>query len=234
MFTESADIYDLVYSFKDYKKEAEEIKELIRSKKPEARSILDIGCGTAEHHIHLKDIFSIDGIDINDKFVSIASRKNPFGSYSIDDMASFDLHKKYDIIMCLFSSIGYLKTVDQIISALKCFNDHLNPGGLLLLEPWFTPENYTGKIGMSTYEKNDLKICRMAHGYADGIYSILNFHYLIATPDKGVRHLDERHELRMTSTEEMMSALNQAGFIARFDNTGLIGRGMYYGTKKNL
>jgi len=35
MFTESADIYDLVYSFKDYKKESEEIRTAIKSKRPD-------------------------------------------------------------------------------------------------------------------------------------------------------------------------------------------------------
>ena len=69
MFTESSDIYDLVYSFKDYKKEAEEIAAVIKAKRPGCNTILDIACGTAEHHKYLKETFEIDGIDINEKFI---------------------------------------------------------------------------------------------------------------------------------------------------------------------
>ena len=114
MFTESSDIYDLVYSFKNYKKEAEEITAIIKVKRPDCKTILDIACGTAEHHKYLKDNFEIDGIDINEKFIKIARLKNLNGSYSVADMTKFDLHKKYDVVICLFSSIGYLRTFDTI------------------------------------------------------------------------------------------------------------------------
>ncbi len=90
-----------------------------------------------------------------------ASQKNLQG-YSVADMSDFALNKKYDVVICLFSSIGYLKTFEEIVSALKCFNQHLNFNGLLILEPWFTSDNfYKGMISMTTYDKEDIKICRI-------------------------------------------------------------------------
>src|SRR6476646_6634630 len=115
MFTESAEIYDLIYSFKDYQKESEELKLILKSKSPQSKTILDIGCGTAEHHKYLKDSFAIDGIDLSEKFIATARQKNPQGSYTVADMAAFDLNKRYDVIICLFSSIGYLRTFDKIV-----------------------------------------------------------------------------------------------------------------------
>jgi ubiquinone/menaquinone biosynthesis C-methylase UbiE len=232
MFTESSDIYDLVYSFKDYQKESEEIKHIIKAQRPDCKTILDIGCGTAEHHKYLKGHFTIDGIDINEKFISIARQKNSGGNYSVADMTSFDLDNKYDVIICLFSSIGYLRSVDKIVSALKCFNRHLNPNGLVILEPWFTVDNYNpGKVHMTTYDKENIKICRMNLSYVENNFSILNFQYLLGTIDKGIQHFEERHELRLSSKEEMINAFKTADFEVTFDERGLIGRGMYYGTK---
>lgn len=86
MFTESADLYDLIYSFKDYQKESEEIISAISTKKPGCKSILDVGCGIAEHHKYLKDKFQIDGLDINGKFIESAKAKNQSGSYYVADM----------------------------------------------------------------------------------------------------------------------------------------------------
>jgi ubiquinone/menaquinone biosynthesis C-methylase UbiE len=234
MFTASSDIYDLVYSFKDYKKETEEIIAIIKAKRPDCKTILDIACGTAEHHKYLKGNFEIDGIDINEKFIEIARLKNLNGSYSVGDMTKFNLDKKYDVVICLFSSIGYLRTFDSIVSALKCFNQHLNPNGLVIVEPWFTEENsLANRIDMTTYDKEDIKICRIAHSYPENEFSILNFHYLFGTIDQGVRHFEERHEVRRTSMKEMFEAFKEVNFDVTFDEKGLTGRGMYYGIKKD-
>ena len=54
MFTKSSDFYDLLYSSKNYQKESEVLIGQIKKRKPAAKTILDIFCGTAEHHKNLK------------------------------------------------------------------------------------------------------------------------------------------------------------------------------------
>jgi len=46
VFSRSAEIYDAVYSFKDYAAEAERVNERIQSRRPGAASLLD-GAGRA-------------------------------------------------------------------------------------------------------------------------------------------------------------------------------------------
>jgi len=48
-------------------------------------------------------------------------------------MVVFDLGKTYDVVMCLFSSIGYVKTLDRVTLALERFKSHTNDGGLILV-----------------------------------------------------------------------------------------------------
>lgn len=67
-----------------------------------------------------------------------------------------------------------------------------------------------------------------------GKLSILNFHYLLGTPDKGIRSFEERHELAMFSKEEMIKSFRENNFDVTHDEQGLTGRGMYYGVKKNI
>lgn len=84
MFSESASLYDLIYSrFKDYEDEASQIDALIKSGHSDASSVLDVACGTGEHARILSERFgySVDGVDIEGEFVRIAQQKNPKGRF---------------------------------------------------------------------------------------------------------------------------------------------------------
>ena len=43
------------------------------------------------------------------EFIRIAKNKNPAGHYQVADMIDFDLGKRYDVLVSLFSSIGSSK-----------------------------------------------------------------------------------------------------------------------------
>jgi ubiquinone/menaquinone biosynthesis C-methylase UbiE len=229
MFADTAEFYDLIYSFKDYKKEAEAVTAIIKASCRGCKSVLDVGCGTSEHHLHMKDHFQMDGIDLNPSFVKISKQKNTSGNYVTADMATFRINRKYDVILCLFSSIGYLKTKEDIVKTLLAFKAHLNPGGVAIVEPWFTKDTWTaGNLQMLTYEDQTRKICRISRSYLDGEFSVLNFHYLIGTPER-VQNFEEEHRLRLTTKEEMLAAFLSAGFEVSFEENGLTGRGLYLG-----
>ncbi len=85
---------------------------------------------------------------------------------------------------------------------------------------------------MIASDKDDIKICRMNRSYLSGDFSILNFHYLVGSMNNGIQYFQEEHKLRLTSKEEMFQAFKHANFDATFEEKGLVGRGMYYSTKK--
>ena len=230
MFSASADLYDLVYSsFKDYPVEATELAALIRRIHPRAITVLDVACGTAEHARLLHEVhgFDVDGLDLDPSFVRIARTKLRDGSVFEADMTSFSLSERYDVITCLFSSIGYVKTLDNVQRALESFRAHLAPGGTVIVEPWFPPGVLqNGRISVNTAESPDVKVCRMAHTEIDGRLSRLRFDYLIGRAS-GIEHASEIHELGVFSTEEMMECFRKAGLDAEHDEKGPSGRGLF-------
>jgi SAM-dependent methyltransferase len=227
MFSISAELYDALYSFKDYAAESSKIRRLVERECPRAKTILDVACGTAEHAKYLSADFEIDGIDLEPKFIEIARTKNPGGNYSVADMRSFQLGKRYDVVQCLFSSIGYLLTPEDIIAALKCFRAHLAPGGIILVEPWLAPSAWKlGNPYMITVDKPNLKVCRMNVAEREGDISIIRFHYLIGT-NQGVRHEEEIHRLALIPTETMANYFHAAGLRCEFDRAGLFDRGLF-------
>ena len=232
MFTESSEIYDLVYSFKDYQKESQEIKNIIHEHMPACKTVLDVACGTGEHHKFLKDQYQIDGLDLNHIFLEKARQKNPTGAYFHADMTDFDLDKTYDVILCLFSSIGYARTLEKVAGTLNCFRQHLNPGGLVIVETWITPEAFEeGRMDMLTYNQDDYIVCRMNDSSNVGKLSGMKFYFLVGKKNERIRHFEELHELGLFTVEEMKEAFTTANFQVEFDREGFMGRGLYCGKR---
>src|SRR5438874_12499220 len=123
MFIESAELYDAIYSFKDYAAEAAQVAGLVRAAHPKARSILDVACGTGEHARQLSAScgFDVDGLDLDAGLLRVAREKHPSGSFFHADMSDFNLETRYDAVLCLFSSIAYLVTLERTRRALACF-----------------------------------------------------------------------------------------------------------------
>jgi SAM-dependent methyltransferase len=230
MFTQSAELYDLIYSsFKNYVEETGRLASLIRREHPHARTILDVACGTAEHARILSDEhgFEVDGLDLDAAFVRIARDKLRRGTVYEGDMTSFALPRQYDVVQCMFSSIGYVRTLENVGRALQRFRAHLAPSGLVLVEPWFSPGVMQhGRISVNTAATADVQVARLAHTEVDGRLSRIRFEYLIGRPS-GIEHAVEVHELGLFTTEEMLDCFRQAGLIATHDPQGVDGRGLF-------
>ncbi len=232
MFTESAEFYDAIYSFKDYVAEATQIAGRIRSVRPEARTILDIACGTGEHARLLAERhgFEVDGLDLDAGLLRAARQKHPSGRFFEADMSDFTVDRRYDAILCLFSSIGYLVTLERVVRALECFRRHLATGGVLLVEPWFPPGALdTSRLFRLAGTHEGTNITRVGRNEVEGQISRLHFEYEVDAPD-GKRRLTEVHELGLFTRDEMGHSFQRAGLDAHFDPIGLSGRGLWAAT----
>lgn len=230
MFTQSARYYDLIYSKKDYETEVEILLQIIHQRlSTGSRKLLDVACGTGRHIESLKEHFEVEGLDLNAELLEIAAQRNPDVPFHCGDMISFELNKKFDIVTCLFSSIGYVKTKENLCQAIRCMGKHVAPGGLLIIEPWFTPDSWTANTVHALFiDEPDLKIARINTSLVEGRLSIFDFHYLVGTPQETI-HFVESHALGLFETSEIVDAFRSAGFIVFFDPKGLTGRGLFTG-----
>jgi ubiquinone/menaquinone biosynthesis C-methylase UbiE len=234
LYRQLAKYYDLIYSFKDYKKEVVRIKTLIsKYKKSEGKELLDVACGTGHHLECLRDEFSCMGVDVSDEILEV-TRKNVAGVvFKQADMTAFSLGKEFDVITCLFSSIGYVKTCANLRKTMRNFSRHLKRGGVVLIEPWLTKSTYTpGLPHMTVYDGKDIKIARLNVSELRGNLSVMDMHYLVAERDKGVKHFVDRHELALFEVDETLKIMKNTGLKSKFLKRGLMpGRGMLVGVK---
>jgi SAM-dependent methyltransferase len=231
MFSQTARYYDKIYqSMKDYGAEAEKLIAIIHVyRRSTGNRLLDVACGTGLHLSYLKQQFQVEGLDIDEELLAIARQRDPGVPLHQADMTDFDLGCTFDIVTCLFSAIGYVKTLDHLAHAVQCMASHLRPGGVLLIEPWFTPTIWqAGTIHAHYIDEPDLKIARINTSAVAGRLSIMDMHYLIGTP-AGVNHYVERHEMGLFTTEEMTHALSACGLEVTYDQEGVMGRGLFIG-----
>jgi ubiquinone/menaquinone biosynthesis C-methylase UbiE len=232
VFDRSQRLYDLVYSFKDYAGEARRLVELIEERRPGARSLLDVACGTGKHLTELGDRFpDAEGLDLDEGLLAIARERLPGVTLHHGDMTSFELGRRFDAITCLFSAIGYARTEAKLRAAIGAMARHLEPGGVLLVEPWFEPQAWIpGHLHLLTVDEPDVKLARATVSGLEGTLSTMDFHYLVVTND-GVEHFSEHHEAALFTRAEMTGAFEAAGLAVEYDEEGLIGRGLYLATR---
>ena len=230
VFSRSARLYDAVYaSIRDYPREAAELDRLIQERRPGARTLLDIACGTGAHLEHLTG-YEVEGLDLDPEMLGVARERLPNVPLHEGDMADFDLGKRFDAVVCMFSSIGYVRTEERLRSAVASMARHLEPGGVLVVEPWLSPEVWVDRhVGAVFVDQPELKIARMNVGEREGNLSIFEFEYLVGTPN-GLERFNERHELGLFTVEQYLEAFRAAGLEVDHDPEGPMGRGLYIGS----
>ncbi len=240
MYKDLAKYYDQIYSdAKDYREESEIIKDLVNEYKVNfGNALLDVGCGTGMHLKYLKDSFRCTGTDVNEQMLEVARRNVTDVGLVEADIVNMNLGVKFDVITCLFGAIGYTKTYQNLANTLKNFYSHLNSGGVVIIDGWFTEEQFhEGAVHMKNYESDELKISRVGYSTVrrnggDAAISVLEEHYLIAEKGKGVSYYVDTSELAMFDADRFAESLKNVGFSsATILENALMNRNRYIAVK---
>lgn len=234
MFSGSAHYYDDIYGGvgKDYSVEVDKLHHIIQEfKHRNGNTLLDVACGTGLHLGLLGKDYKIEGLDLDINMLKVAKKKHPNIRFHQGNMIDFDLKRQFDVITCLGSSIGYVKSKRNLRKAIKNMNRHLLPGGVLIIEPWFTPEQWIpGQVRALQVEKSNARIIRMSHSRQRGKVSILEFQYLFGTAS-GIEHQVEIHEMGLFTHGDYSDAFKATNLKVIHNKKGLSGRGLFIGKK---
>ncbi len=209
-----AEYYDQIYQKrKNYANESKTIREIIEKfENIQSKTLLDVGCGTGEHLKHLSLEYRCTGVDINRMMIKLARRKVPEAKFKVANMIDFRLREKFDVITCLFSSIGYVRSFSNLVKTFGTFYRHLHDKGLVIVEPWVFKKDYIkAKISLDTLEDEEVKLARMATSKITRSEWLVFMHYLIG--EKGeIRYIKELHEMALLDYEDYLKAFRTAQF----------------------
>jgi SAM-dependent methyltransferase len=217
MFRHTAHVYDLVYqgTGKDYRSEAAVLHGLIQERAPGAASLLDVACGTGGHLLHLRQWYDVAGVDVDPGMLDAARQRLPEVTFVEGDMRDFHLDRTFDAVCCLFSSIGYMGSAQELDRAVATMVSHCGPGGVFVMDGWVRPGAWQdeARIHLDTASDETVTVARMSRSRRLGDKTILDMHHLIGSLG-GIEHEVDVHQLTLFEAAQYEESMRRAGLIA--------------------
>jgi len=217
-----ASVYDVLYSDKPYKAEAQFIDDCFhRYGNPPINTILELACGTGSHALELeKKGYEIIATDYSEEMIKFAQQKANVVKSNIDfriqDMRSVNLPEHpFDAIICLFDSIGYITSNEDLNKTFAGISDYLRMDGLFIFEFWHAAAMLRHYEPIRTrYQKTDCgNVVRISETELDYLNQIASVRYTIyELLDNGTfTCYNETHRNRFFLIKEMANFLSTNG-----------------------
>lgn len=205
--------YIKVYSHRD-ETEAVKLVELITKSLllQQGSSVLDMACGSGRHAITFAKMgFNVTAVDSSELLISEA-KKNALQTrvkidFVLSDILEFETSKRFDLIVNLFTSIGYFENDEQNFYVIKKAYDLLNQGGYFILDYFNKDYLLKNLIPTTIFSENGFRITQ--NRSIEGSRIIKK----ITIENNG--SAEEFYEsVRLYSYEEILVYIKKAGFAA--------------------
>lgn len=225
-----AELYDIMYGSKPYSYEAELIHNYFRSYNTNGTSIIELACGTGNHAFEFEQLgFNITAFDNSKDMIAQAQTKakkrDSHIDFRIDSMVDFSTFgdEKYDFGLCLFDSLGYVLSNENIENTLKNVFNVLSNKGIFCCEVWHSAAMLSGysETRKREWQLEESTLLRISETELDVASSTatINFTILELMSDNTFAKLEEQQKNRFFSVQEIEYFLKKAGFdkITIFD-----------------
>jgi len=221
IFGQYARYYDILYKGKGYEKECEFLEALFAQYcKYKPKTILDLGCGTGNHMVPLlKKMYNVTGIDASAQMLALA-RKKISGTFDKGNvfqgkLQSFNVGKKFDVIVSMFSVIDYLIKDKDIIKTFKNIFRHMYSKSLFIFDFWqaSTVEGYYSpkRKKIFRFQGKTFQRCSRTKKNSSKKMCEVNYTCILKDENQVTTNFKEKHDLRYFSIIEMSAFLKKAG-----------------------
>lgn len=132
LFYRRPELYDQIQADPNHTV-ARQVEQLVHQHAPDARTLLDFGCGTGRDLEYLAQRFECIGVDIQPQLVAYANRVRPQLDIRLGDMRDFRLGSTVDVITCLGNSLAYIHEDEDLAVVFATFAAHARPGTLIVV-----------------------------------------------------------------------------------------------------
>lgn len=217
VFKTYSQYYDLLYEDKNYIKEKDYIKSILKDFSIPKGNLLEFGSGTGKHaKLLAKDGYKVHGIELSEEMVSKAG-KFPGFTCQVGDISIIKTDRIYNAVLALFHVMSYQITKSKLKAVFENASLHLNRGGLFLFDFWYSPAVVMQKpeVRVKRMANNKVEITRIAEPEIFSNESRVNVNYTIFVKDviKNIIHsFKETHSMRHFNLSEIDNLAKSTGF----------------------
>jgi 2-polyprenyl-3-methyl-5-hydroxy-6-metoxy-1,4-benzoquinol methylase len=128
--------YDTIHIDKDYEIESNLINKYSTNK----NSLLDVGCGTANHSIILSEYFKkIVGVDLSKSMLNEAKKKIDLLKISNVELTNSELCSidgTFDTIISMFNVVNHIQSLEELSMFFEDVKNKLNEDGIFIFDCW--------------------------------------------------------------------------------------------------
>lgn len=212
-----ARFYDTIY---DHVRDATDHQYFIRKILNNSGPVLEIGVGTGRLFADaLNHGANIYGIDISPAMLDILKVKlleKDHHRISVQDIYTFKLDQKFDLIIAPFRVFMHLLTVEEQFKALEVVHSHLNPKGRFIFD-LFIPNLkilHDGLDDVKDFEgeyEPGKKLIRYSSMNADPVNQISHVTFKLVWNEDGIEKTEEwKTDLRFFFRYEIEHLINQS------------------------
>lgn len=217
MYGKFAGLYDPLMKDVDYDRWAGYIASFL----PEGSlRIADCACGTGEMTLRLAKLgHTLTGVDISDDMLRVASEKARKAALKIpficQDMAKLTLHRPQDAIVCACDGVNYLDSIEDAAEFFAAAYNALKPKGMLLFDI-SSKYKLERVLDCNTFAEDDGERAYIWKNCYDPESRLISMELSFYEKQGDMyRRFEEKHIQRAHGEDELISAMERAGFDAK-------------------
>lgn len=221
VFDRYGDIYDDIYSRKDYASEAAYVHRLIEiAGRPAGPSLdlLELGSGTGGHARAFTQLgYQVTGIERSASMIARANQHGGGPKYLKQDIRNLKLDQEYSAVVSLFHVLSYITDTNDLLEVFKQVRACLKSDGVFVFDFWYGPAVLSESLGTRLLRIDAPKrtICRINEPVFRSTENVVDIHFEIWSRQKDTGIADvfsEVHPMRYFFLPELKHLLNEAGF----------------------
>lgn len=185
----------------------------------EPKDVLDVACGEGSFAIVMSKLgYNVTGVDQSQQMIDLAKERareeNEAVNFHTEDMRELPYEDDFDLVTCLFDSLNYMLTINDLQDAFKSAYKALRAGGVYIFDmntiyglavDWMREETYIQN------EADDfMEIHRQSFDYENQVATMEIT--VFNQRDEHWERFDETHRERGYPIADIQFLLNETGF----------------------
>jgi SAM-dependent methyltransferase len=203
----------------------------------EGAEVLDLCCGQGRHAVELaKHGCTVTALDLSEEYLALANQAAGEAGVALEtvraDMREIPFSDRFDAVINMFSSFGYLESEEEDARVLAAIRRALRSGGVALLDllnrDWV----------VANYETEDSHAdpdgtVYLEHRRLDLETSRNHVSFTVVAPDGSRREVDGHH-IRLYTLREVRGMLDAAGLVYEGAHGGYEGEAYGIDTRRMI